>query len=311
MYCYNCGKLADTGDKFCTNCGTKLLEKIEEELDQSLNEKNWKFTGASNNMIIKHHLDYFRDAILKDKPLESEKIIQKYQTEGICDNSGKITEKGLVVAISYLPLDEQCEALGIELENKQIDIDRRAETSALDYYIKQGYRGCYSEGMIIGVILYCLCCKKLFPLDLVKVNKGSGYSRGFISFTEYSDTYRSELINLIENADEKIVKKNFKKILKKQYYYFRKLWESQGINEELVIKIYNALGNKEFVNIGKLYFKGPFVYQKGWPDLAIVMYNRAKFIEVKTKDKLRRSQIITISDLKRSTGLDISVLKVI
>jgi len=46
-------------------------------------------------------------------------------------------------------------------------------------------------------------------------------------------------------------------------------------------------------------------------DLIIIRDNKAKFIEVKTKDKLRRSQIITISDLKKSTNLEISVLKVI
>lgn len=323
MYCSNCGNQVKDFDKYCTNCGNKLslgaqigLEsphrtKIDEELNHTSNDKNWKLSGAYNDMIIRHYFPFFREALLNGRSLESEKIIQKYQTEGICDNFGNITEKGRVVIISGLSLEEQCVALEIELENESINFNGKAETRALELYTKQGYRGCYSEGLIIGVILYCLCCKKLFPLDFFKVNRDSGYSGGFISFTEYSNTYRSELISLIENSDEKIVKRNFKKILKKQYYYFGKLWESLGIDEELVIKIYNAIGSEEFVNIGKLYFKDPFVYQKGWPDLTIVMGNRAKFIEVKTKDKLRRSQIITISDLKKSTNLEFSVLKLL
>lgn len=288
-----------------------MFGNIEEKLYQISNDRDWKINEASNDMIIRHYFPYFREAVLNSHPLESKEIIQKYQKEGICDNSGKITEKGHVVVISNLPLEEQCEALGIELESKSIHVDRKAETSALEYYIKQGYQGCYSEGMIIGVILYCLCYKKFFPLDLFKVKEGSGCPKGYISFDRYSFDHRSGLMGLIGNADEKIVKKNFNKILKKQYYYFRKLWESQGINEELVIRVYNALGNKEIANIAKLYFKDPFVYQKGWPDLTIVKGKRARFIEVKTKDKLRRSQIITISDLKKSTNLEFLVLKVV
>lgn len=323
MYCSNCGKLAEIVDKYCTSCGKKLSfvtqsdlksshkNKIEEELDQMPKDKNWKLNGASNDMIIRHYFPYFREAILENHPLESKKIIQKYQTEGICDNSGNITEKGRVVFISGLSLEEQCKVLGIKLQHESIKINGKAETSVLKFYNKQGYQGCNSEGAIIGVILYCLCCKKLFPMDLVRVKRDSGYSQGFIDFTEYSEDYQFELINLIENADEKMVRRNFKKILKKQHYFFKKLWEIQGIYEDLVIKIYNALGNEEFVNIGKLYFNNPFIYHKGWPDLIIVKDNKAKFIEVKTKDKLRRSQIITISDLKKSTNLEVSVLKVI
>ena len=39
MYCENCGKLIEEGNKFCPYCGTKLVgtdEKVEEEISHEI-----------------------------------------------------------------------------------------------------------------------------------------------------------------------------------------------------------------------------------------------------------------------------------
>ena len=39
MYCENCGKLIEEGNKFCPYCGTKLVgteEKVEEEIPHEI-----------------------------------------------------------------------------------------------------------------------------------------------------------------------------------------------------------------------------------------------------------------------------------
>jgi len=292
-------------------------------------EINWKLVEATSNgiKILNSEISYFISAILKNRPIDSKEIIQKFQKKCICDYNGYLTERGRVVTISYLSLEGQCNILGIKLEYESIIITEGTEVSVLEFYKKQGYQGCISEASIIGVILYCLCFDKLYPLHLEKYNidkdsfsffsgdkvfsMAESYSQSTGGYIEYFDKLKIELINIIKNSNEKIVRKNFNEIFKIQYPCNQDDWKTLGINEDLIIKIYKGLGNEEFAKIGTLYFNDPYVYSKGWPDLTIVKDNKVKFIEVKVRDKLQRSQIITISTLKKSTNLYISVLKII
>lgn len=274
-----------------------------------LEETDWKILESSaGTKILRSEITYFRNSILQNIPLDSIEVIKKFKNNGICDTYGNLTEKGLIVAISYLSLEEQCKILGIKFEYAPIISKGEPEINALKFYKNQGYEGCSSEGAIIGVILYCLCFKYIYPVEFRKYEDRFG---GYLCFPKCSRATLYILINLIKNGNEKIIKKNFNKIFKRQYYYYGKLWISQGIDEDLVIKIYNYLGNEEFINIGRLFFSNPNLYFKGWPDLIILKNDRVRFIEVKTNDKLRRSQIITIGDFKKSTSLDISVLRII
>ena len=292
-------------------------------------EINWKLVEATSYgiNIIKSELPYFRDAILENRPINSKEIDQKFQKNGVCDNYGNLTERGRVVAMSYLSLEEQCRVLGIKLEYKSIILAKETEVSVLEFYKKQGYQGFSSESEIISIILYCFCFNKLFPLHLEKYNENinssywvsggkifsiaESYSQSIGGYIEYFDKLKIELIDIIKNANERTVRKNFNEIFKIQYPCNQDDWKTQGIYEDIVIKIYNAIGNENFTKIGIGYFNDPFVYLRGWPDLTIAKNNKIRFIEVKIKDKLRRSQIITIDVLKKSTNLDISVLKII
>jgi hypothetical protein len=289
-------------------------------------EINWKLVEAASNgiNIPKSIRQYFKESIRENSPIKPIEIIQKYQKNGICDKYGNLTERGRVVAISYLPLEEQCNVIGIKLEYESIPIEEEREKGVLEFYKKLGYKGCFSESEIIGVVLYCICFNKLFPLHLEKYNDdinsscwysdgkkftiAESYSQSIGAYGRYFNQLKAELINLIENANEKVVRENFNKIFEIQYPSNQEKWKYKGIDENLVIDIYKSLGNEEIANIGMYYLSS---LSQGWPDLAIVKDNNVRFIEVKQKDKLKRSQIITISELKKSTGLDISVLKII
>lgn len=48
-----------------------------------------------------------------------------------------------------------------------------------------------------------------------------------------------------------------------------------------------------------------------WPDLTIVKGNEVKFIEVKTTDKLHKSQLVTIPTFRKIIPYDFSVCRVI
>ena len=55
MYCENCGKLIEEGNKFCPYCGTKLVgteEKVEEEISHEIRTDENTRTG---NTQKKYH----------------------------------------------------------------------------------------------------------------------------------------------------------------------------------------------------------------------------------------------------------------
>ena len=68
-----------------------------------------------------------------------------------------------------------------------------------------------------------------------------------------------------------------------------------GLTLSFVLSLYEALGNKVLANIAKMFFMDLAAFGSGWPDItAIDRNNNVKLFEVKTTDKLHRSQIITI-----------------
>ncbi len=169
------------------------------------------------------------------------------------------------------------------------------------------------------ILLYSIWFHKLFPLFANKygtspensfiISPGCSFSH---AITRHFIKLEDELIDIIKNSNKNQVSENYDKILSfqidKSWYMGNKLVE---ITKEIVLSIYLTLGVQRIIDIAKLFFTDPFAYQKGWPDLTIIEKDEIKFIEVKGNDRLRRSQIITMCDLIKSTDLDISVLKIV
>jgi len=82
-----------------------------------------------------------------------------------------------------------------------------------------------------------------------------------------------------------------------------------GLNLSFIIYLYDLLGNETLYEIAKTYFTDPAAFGGGWPDLTIIDRNNVvRLLEVKTSDKLSRSQIITISEM--ANYFQIEVIKV-
>lgn len=248
-------------------------------------------------------------------------------SSGICNESGNLTKNGKVFAISLLPLEEQCNILNIPLKRNYISTTKSTEIDTLNYYKKNGAIGCYSEGEIIQILLYSICFNKLFPLHqkeyggTIEIYKNGekisstaiSYSQQFMSFLGYFIDLEDELINTIKKSNKNQVAENYDKILS---FQIGKSWsflynKASEITKEIILSIYLKLGVSKIVEIVKLFFSDPYAYATGWPDLTIIEKDEVKFIEVKRGDNLKRSQIITIGDLIKSTNLDISVLKIV
>lgn len=68
-------------------------------------------------------------------------------TRGLAQKDGLLTSRGYEAAIELLPLKEQCDHLGIQLELKgRVNSNLKPESEAFNYYQQQGYSGTYCEG---------------------------------------------------------------------------------------------------------------------------------------------------------------------
>jgi len=277
---------------------------------------DWKLVESRNGIkIIKSEVPYFRNSILQNMPLDSKEFIQKFKNNGVCDIYGNLTERGRIVAISCLGLEEQCKILGIKINYESINVNNGTEISALEFYKEHGYTGNISVFQIITDIIYSICFDKLYPLHIKKYGdkrSADSYSGCLYGFMEYFEKLKFDLIYLIKSSNDKIVEKNFKKILEIDNLYYKDLRKYRNISQDIVIRTYKCIGNEDISKIGMLILSNnPYIYSTGWPDLMLIKDNRIRFVEVKRKDKLKKSQIITIGDLKKITNLNLSVLEII
>lgn len=285
---------------------------------------NWRVVeGGEGIKFSSSKRELFKNAIETNNVIaETKSNIKKFSKMGLCDESGELTDRGRVVTLSYMSLDRQCKILGIPIKYIPLNRFGEPETAALEYYKRNGYKGDSTEGGIMQIILYAACFDRLFPLHEEKYKKyddfgviyhgdkivtsAISYSQHFMSFYKYFKELGDELIRIIKNTDINVIKKNYEKILK---FQLNESWAYKGneITKNLAADVYSGLGNITLAEIAKLFFTNPYAYCVGWPDLTIVKDNHVKLVEVKTTDKLKKSQIITINDLKQSTNLDISI----
>jgi len=111
------------------------------------------------------------------------------------------------------------------------------------------------------------------------------------------------ILDAIGNAGKDEIKKSFT-TLKKWHHNMGWTGDNWPLNDyvgltlSFIISLYEALGNTTLYEIARTYFTDPAAFGGGWPDLTTIDHNNVvRLYEVKTTDKLLRSQIITISEM--------------
>ena len=286
----------------------------------------WRSTENFEGLKISKDIEnILKIQILNKNQVLPKQIIEELIPLGICDKSGNLTNNGRIFAISLMPLDDQCDILNIPITKINLPPTKNPEIDALNYFKENGYSGSWTEGAIIWIIVYSICFDKLFPIHEKKfandtmiyinenITSAISYSRHFMSFKEYFIDLEDELIKTIKSSNIVQVSKNYDII---SSFQPDRTWPilnnvKSDISKDFLLELYSKLGNNTIADIIKLFFKDPQAYIIGWPDLIVIKNNDIKFIEVKTHDKLLRSQIITICDFMKNTSLDLSVLKII
>jgi len=235
----------------------------------------------------------------------------------LCEPSGMLTDQGRIVAISLCSLRTQCDLLGIPLRQLELSWHGRPEIALMDHLFDAPTRRVsFCEGGAIRLTLYCLCFERLYQLGVEHWGGPDG-ARSFMYSSIICYGYllqrRPDLPQLmledIGGASERDLLAAFDTIKAWQHTdtWFPHSWFR--VDREIVHAIYEALGNKTLVALGRIYLTDPYAFSKGWPDLTVVEPDNLRLVETKTTEALHLSQLITMPIMAREAGLAIEVVQ--
>ncbi|MBU0721819.1 VRR-NUC domain-containing protein [bacterium] len=207
----------------------------------------------------------------------------------------ELTNNGKAYAISKKPLKNQCLDLNIDYQEIIIDYIGKPEPVVLEYFKSQGYLGATCEGNSIFNVL------KAFMLDAIiknsihtEENKLKYACMTFLEAQLYNNDRKDELINSINFTSKEQFIKNFKMIISNNFIQKT----CPDLSLEFAILMFDAIDRDTYIKLATKIAEDSYLYRNGWPDLTLVKDNIVEFIEVKAKDKLHESQLITIPVMK-------------
>jgi hypothetical protein len=245
----------------------------------------------------------------------SSRTLSALKDRNLLNSSGLLTKPGVVAGRSLLPTRKQCEALCIPIEN--VDLPRKYDDPAVDgmYYLKtQGFFCTYSEGAVLRKILFCLYFHRLSSLT----KEGWKYfmdgmgtmplaiGLGVFDFEDYVkdfSTIEDDILQTVSEVTRDEFLTNYRRLFKKGFCWL-------GADEYFTGRLFDLLGKDRLTRIVKTLFRDPYAFSQGWPDLTAITQDEVQFIEVKAKDKLTVSQLITIPEMIGAADISVKVLQI-
>ncbi len=203
------------------------------------------------------------------------------------------------------PLKKQCETLSLDLHEINIPYEGSPETALLKYFEEQGYIGSYSEGIPVLTVLKALMLDKLAKHNYFNDRNDACCRYLEAQLTILKDKL-DEIISSIANTDKNTFLKNMQEILNQPFIQR----EHPSLNIEFSEALFDAVDTKLFIALAHKIAEDPYTYRNGWPDLLIIKKDEVQLIEVKTTDKLHKSQLTTIPVLKQILPFPISVYQI-
>ena len=182
----------------------------------------------------------------------------------------------------------------------------KPEIALLSYYKSIGYKGVSCEGIGIQTILKALMLRKLAQYNQLSSRQYActGYLEGQLKVLEDKV---DEIIFSIHSVSEIEFIKNFKEIISQPFTSV----DYSEFSLDFAVAMYNAISKNIYISVAKKFAEDPYTYRSGWPDLTLVKGKEVLFVEVKTKDKLHNSQIVTIPSMRDVTPFSFKVCKLV
>jgi hypothetical protein len=234
---------------------------------------------------------------------------------GLCDSDGEVNPFGRVTAVSLLPLSRQCIVLGLPLEEHQYSWNGEPEQAALALLSSNIQWGFADEGRMLHALIHALVLPRLYSTacaawnDLERVRAWLyRYYAGYSQLLRFDPGLADGMLQDIDRWDKKSFVKSWQ-TLGAWNATFR-LHPAANVEVEEALAVLDAVGRSTLSAIAARVFTDPYAYYRGWPDLMVLdSTGNLRFVEVKTTDRLYYGQIITMSDMRLTAGLDITVMR--
>ncbi len=280
-----------------------------------------------------------RDAISSSTAVGTAQILAALRSRGLIDEFAKLTALGQTCALEQASLKVQCQELGLELRDLAVEDCTKPKVAVWKHFRQEGYMGSWREGQAIFTLLKAMCLDTLVLLDPfnstaatdtcifdVEMTHNIYTNKGKISTITTSDPrliarhyaccgglgmpwhadQMDSLISAIRTATPRRIRANFSDICR----HVGVGSEQSGVDVRFLLALFNKLGTNSLIDVATLIVRDPFQFRKGWPDLTLVNRDSAMFVEVKAKDKLHRSQLITIPAMRRILPAEFFVVRV-
>ncbi|MGB0468270.1 MAG: VRR-NUC domain-containing protein [Pontibacterium sp.] len=202
-------------------------------------------------------------------------------------------------------LENQCKALTLPFEEIQLDYEGKPEPALLKYYENLGYIGSFIEGYTLLTVLKALMLEKLVALNDFN-DRNDACTRYLEAQLTIHKDKTSEIISAIKATSKKKYLSNLKEIFSQPFIQS----EYPNLSFECCVALFDAIDKDILVEVAAKFAEDPYKYRSGWPDLIIVKGKEVRFIEVKTTDKLHKSQLRTIPIFRQILPYDFSVCRV-
>ncbi len=231
-------------------------------------------------------------------------------TRRLLSKDGILTHEGWIQAMEFLSLKQQCALLDLQCSTEKWQRNTKPELYAFDAFKRLGYTGSYCEAGGIGLVLKSLSLDALTSTSFFKDDPETARTRaclGGIVFLAHKNKDELEIVyDDIRKTDKIKFLASCEEILE---YDLIHEWYP-GLTVEFAEAMFEALSKETFVEIAE-WISQSVEHRNGWPDLTLVKDGQVKFVEIKTTDKLHRSQLITIPSLKKDLKQSVELLKLV
>jgi hypothetical protein len=236
----------------------------------------------------------------------SKSTLSALQRRDIVNVSNKLTNFGVRCAILQMPLIKQCSELSIDYKEVSLQYSGKPEIALLSYYQSLGFIGISTEGAGILTILKALMLDELTKHNFLNSRTDACSRYLSAQFVINSDVIENIISSIPLTSRERFIS-NFDEIISESYIAYR----NPELSLEFAIAIYDSLDINTFVSIARKLSEDPYNYSNGWPDLTLIKGTDILFIEVKVRDKLHESQIITIPEIQKIIPASFCICKLL
>lgn len=294
-----------------------LFEPVGTPLNLSLT-KHYRYLKKELSSSMNKAL---RNILLGDLKSVNSRTLNALKKRELVDDGFNLSESAQVLAISTLPLIKQCDFLNIKLVQKNVPSGKTHEESVLTHFKALDYNGFHSEGDVVFTLLQSMLMYSMMPyLNQLKFTRVDIEYR-FLSrllnrpinkkiepqiydrLKNISTKELHECINILQNARQRTVFEtstvtiNVGENSDFQIYEIDSLLDAyNAIGKDILLMIFRKINSSEIKMVG-------------WPDVMVYNDESFKLIEVKKRDKLTPTQIITLPKLAKS-NLPVEVYKV-